>query len=127
LFYLTILPFVLIAYISIVSAEEKFLRNKFGEEYDRYCSNVNRWFPNWRGWARTTSQLSFNWTRVIVKEYNTMFVVVLALALAKFWSDYQVQGPTVVPGSSTLIGAFAVWLCSYTFVRHLKKSGKLAT
>lgn len=125
LFYLTVLPFVLIAYISIVSAEERFLHNKFGNEYVEYCSDVHRWLPKWRGWSRTTSQLTFNWTRVVIKEYNTMFVVVLALALATFWSGYQVQGMAVVPDSQTLGIAFAIWLGAYIFVRHLKKSGRL--
>lgn len=72
------------------------------------------------------SKLTFNWTRVIVKEYNTMFVVVLALALGVFWSSYQVQGISVVPDSTILITAFTIWLGSYILVRHLKKSGRLA-
>lgn len=125
LFYLTVLPFVMVAYVSIVSAEEKFLRDKFGNEYVQYCRDVNRWIPKWRGWTRTTSQLTFNWTRVIVKEYNTLFVGVLALALAKFWSGYQVQGIAVLPDRPILITAFAIWLSSYILVRHLKKSGRL--
>ncbi|QYF99969.1 MULTISPECIES: isoprenylcysteine carboxylmethyltransferase family protein [Massilia] len=125
LFYLTVLPFVLIAYISIVSAEETYLQEKFGDDYSRYCKNVNRWLPNFRGWKRTISLMTFNWKRVVVKEYNTMFVVVLALALAKYWSGYQVQGIAVVPDAGTVMIAFAVWLSSYVFVRNLKKSGKL--
>lgn len=126
LFYLTVLPFVLIAYISIVSAEEKFLSEKFGNEYVQYCRSVNRWLPKWHDWRHTMSKLTFNWTRVIVKEYNTMFVVVLALALGVFWSSYQVQGISGVPDSTILITAFAIWLGSYILVRHLKKSGRLA-
>jgi hypothetical protein len=127
LFYLTVLPFVLVAYISIVSTEETYLSEKFGNDYVHYCKNVNRWLPKLRGWKRTVSLMSFNWTRVIVKEYNTMFVVVLALALAKYWSSYQVQGISVVPDAGTVIVAFAVWLSAYVFVRNLKKSGRLST
>ena len=33
LFYLTVLPFVLVAYISIVSTEETYLSEKFGNDY----------------------------------------------------------------------------------------------
>lgn len=41
--------FVLL-YGAIVPAEEKFLREKFGAEYTRYCAHVPRVFPRLRAW-----------------------------------------------------------------------------
>src|SRR5208282_5943486 len=42
-------PFFLFAYRAIVAAEENFLRNKFGAEFDEYCARVNRFLPNFSG------------------------------------------------------------------------------
>jgi protein-S-isoprenylcysteine O-methyltransferase Ste14 len=122
-FYLSVLPLVALVYISIVSAEEEFLISKFGNEYKQYCKRVNRWVPHWNGWRHSIANMKFNWGRVLVKEYNTIFVLVLALAVVKIGSDYQVEGPTSLPPTKSLGMAFLLWLGAYIFVRSLKKSG----
>jgi protein-S-isoprenylcysteine O-methyltransferase Ste14 len=122
-FYLTVLPLVALVYISIVSAEEAFLLSKFGNEYIQYCGRVNRWIPRWKGWRHSIANMQFNWRRVLVKEYNTLFVLALALAMVKIWSDYRVQGPAALPSIKLLGFAFVIWLGSYIFVRSLKKTG----
>jgi len=122
-FYLTVVPLVCYAYIAIVSAEEAFLREKFGEEYERYCQRVSRWMPRLSGWRSAVAGMRFNWRRVIVKEYNTIFVVILALTTVKLWADYQVLGPLVLPAEESLGVAFAIWLASYLVVRTAKKTG----
>lgn len=35
----------------VVLYEEPTLRRKFGADYERYCENVNRWWPRLRGWG----------------------------------------------------------------------------
>lgn len=32
--------------------EEPTLRQKFGVDYDEYCSNVPRWIPRWHAWTQ---------------------------------------------------------------------------
>ncbi|MFC4929126.1 methyltransferase family protein [Massilia sp. GCM10023247] len=122
-FYLTVLPLVILAYRSIVAAEERFLSEQFGDEYAQYCRRVHRWIPRWKGWRHSIENMEFNWRRVLVKEYNTLFVSALALAVVKIWSDYHVQGAAVLPSTSALSAAFGLWLAAYVFVRSLKKSG----
>ena len=122
-FYLIVLPVVEYAYVAIVAAEEAFLQGKFGDAYRDYCQRVNRWIPRWRGWSQSVAGMRFNWRRVLVKEYNTTFVLVLALVAVKFWADYRVRGPSALPSGTALLFAFACWLCGYVCVRALKKTG----
>jgi protein-S-isoprenylcysteine O-methyltransferase Ste14 len=122
-FYLIVLPAVGFAYVAIVAAEEAFLRGKFGDAYHDYCRRVNRWIPEWRGWQQSIAAMRFNWRRVLVKEYNTAFVLVLALTVVKFWADYRVRGPAALPSGTALLFAFACWFCAYVCVRALKKTG----
>lgn len=122
-FYLIVVPFIIFTYSSIVAAEEDFLRNKFGEEYNQYCQRVNRWLPRWKGWKSSTAEMTFNWRRVLVKEYNTFFLLTLSLIASKLWSEYRIVGPAALPSIEFFIGGLAVWLVLYIFVRSLKKTG----
>jgi protein-S-isoprenylcysteine O-methyltransferase Ste14 len=122
-FYLIALPLAVYAYVAIVAAEERFLLETFGEEFEQYCRRVNRWIPNWRGWRASIAGMRFSWRRVLVKEYNTIFVVLLALAAVKLWSDYQVRGLAVVPSARVLVVGLGFWVGAYGLVRMMKKRG----
>ena len=124
-FYMCVLPLVALVYVSIVSAEERFLTSKFGGEYMQYCGRVNRWVPGWKGWTRSIANMEFNWRRVIIKEYNTIFLLVLTLSAVKVWCDFQVEGAASLPSTTSLGIAFLLWLGAYIVVRSLKKSGSI--
>jgi hypothetical protein len=121
--YLIVLPLIVYAYVAIVAAEELFLRKTFGTEFERYCRRVNRWVPDWRGWRASIAGMRFSWRRVLVKEYNTIFVVLLALAAVKLWSDYAVRGQAVLPSARILAIGLCLWFAAYALVRTMKKSG----
>jgi len=121
-FYLLI-PIVLFAYSCIVAAEEAYLRDKFGAEYAAYCARVGRWWPRWSGWGATLEGMRFNWGRVLVKEYNTILVLLLSLGLLWLWRRYVMVGAEAVPHPAVLAAAFAAWAGAYLFTRWLKKSG----
>jgi protein-S-isoprenylcysteine O-methyltransferase Ste14 len=121
--YLVVLPLIVYAYVAIVAAEELFLRKTFGTEFERYCRRVNRWVPDWRGWRASIAGMRFSWRRVLVKEYNTIFVVLLALAAVKLWSDYAVRGQAVLPSARILAIGLCLWFAAYALVRTMKKSG----
>jgi len=74
--------FIVVTYIAMVAAEERFLAQKFGAAYEDYCARVNRWWPRLSGLTKTFQSTRFNWRRVLVKEYSNVYSwIVAALAL----------------------------------------------
>jgi len=74
-------PLFLFFYQAIVRAEENFLRNKFGEEFNNYCNKVNRWIPNLTGIRKTLGTMEFKWKRVIIREYNATYIWMVGAVL----------------------------------------------
>lgn len=70
-------PFFIFIWQAIIMAEENYLSNKFGEGFDRYVQDTNRWIPRLKGLGQTLSAMEFKWRRVILKEYNTTWYWVL--------------------------------------------------
>lgn len=92
-------------HVGIIAAEEHFLRGKFGEQYVDYCRRVPRLVPRLSGITRTLSGVSFNWGRVIEKEYMQpvdWLSATAILALISLWRAGQLQGH---PGLAVLMGA----------------------
>jgi protein-S-isoprenylcysteine O-methyltransferase Ste14 len=124
-FYALVVPISLLAYIAIVSAEEAFLAEKFGVQYSDYCRRVPRWWPDWAGWPKSVEGMRFNWRRVAVKEYNTLFVSMALLVGLKVWSDYRAGDACDFCRPEYLAVATVAWLVLYLIVRALKKKGYL--
>jgi protein-S-isoprenylcysteine O-methyltransferase Ste14 len=125
LFYVgVVMPLFLFIYQAIVLAEENFLRNKFGAQFDAYCSRVNRWFINFRGISNAFDGMQFNYKRWVLKEYNTLLVWLLgifAILIFKY--------PQLIPNPDSRVPAFIVVVvilgAIYGYIRYLKKSGKM--
>jgi hypothetical protein len=96
-FALVGIPLSLGMHKAIVAAEENFLRNKFGAQFDEYCARVSRWVPRLSGLASTVRGMQFDWRRVVMKEYRAGFdwfsatavVVLLNLWRADLLDDAQ--------------------------------------
>lgn len=119
-----VMPVFLFIYQAIVLAEENFLRNKFGAQFDAYCSRVNRWLINFSGISKTFSGMRFNYKRWLLKEYNTLLVWLIGIAAILIF-----KYPEILPEADNRIPVFAgivVFLgLLYAWVRYLKKSGKM--
>jgi protein-S-isoprenylcysteine O-methyltransferase Ste14 len=69
-------------YERIMFAEEQFLRNKFGEAYDRYSEKVRAVLPRLRGFVKPA--LPFSFKSILRREYNSfvnIFIIFLLLDL----------------------------------------------
>jgi protein-S-isoprenylcysteine O-methyltransferase Ste14 len=117
--------FFVFAYIAIVAAEEKYLRGKFGADYEDYCRRVNRWIPDFRGLRATLDSMTFNWRRVVIKEYSSVYswiAVALLLEAVEALRDPGMGGDTRLVA---LAGVFAAATAIFLTVYFLKKSRRL--
>jgi protein-S-isoprenylcysteine O-methyltransferase Ste14 len=117
----------LIAYLAITFAEENFLRGKFGQAYDNYCSKVPRYALKLRGLGDTLKASRFNWRRLLVKEYGTLFVSLAGVPLIVLFSrhyrdhlSWREDGWDVA-----LVCLVALLFIGYGLARWLKKSGRI--
>jgi protein-S-isoprenylcysteine O-methyltransferase Ste14 len=119
--------FFLIVYMGITLAEEDFLRGKFGGAYEEYCANVPRFAMKFAGLGGTLKASEFNWSRLLLKEYGTMFVSLAGIPMVllftrhylhhlPWWEDGWDQALLIVTG---------LLLVAYAIARWLKKSGRV--
>lgn len=120
------LPGFAFVYWTIIAAEENFLRNKFGGEFDDYCRQVNRLWPRLTGIQSTCASMRFNWRRLITAEYGSAYLWMAAILLVQFknlWlrGDFRASQPLVIGLATVFVGI----TIAYGVARYLKKSGAL--
>lgn len=121
-------PLFLFFYQAIVMAEENFLRNKFGQGFDEYCSKVSRWIPNFFGLGKTLSSMKFNWRRVIIREYTATYIWLSGAVLVVMKHFYVHDDRFDFKKHLTLfIVLLTVLLLLYLFTRYLKKSKNIVS
>ena len=121
-------PLFLLFWQAIVLAEENYLRNKFGQQYDEYCGRVNRWLINFKGLGQTLNSMEFKWKRVIIREYNSTYIwmtgAVLIIMKHFYLHEDQFDFQKNLPVFIVILVAL---LLLYFFARYLKKSRRLAS
>lgn len=125
LYVAVFIPFFLFVYQAIVLAEEKFLRNRFGEQYDRYTKTVNRWLPNVNGISSTFKSMEFKWRRWILKEYNTQYIWLSGITLILLFKYPEITNEDARLRNILLAIILPLLGFAYLLVRYLKKSGKM--
>jgi protein-S-isoprenylcysteine O-methyltransferase Ste14 len=128
LFMAVFTPLFLFFWQAIVLAEENYLRNKFGEQYDQYCKRVDRWLINFNGLDATMRSMQLKWKRVIIREYNSTYIwmtgAVLIVMKHFYVHDDQFDFDKNLP---VFISILAGLLILYFIARYLKKSRKLVS
>lgn len=130
LFYMVVMiPVFLFIYQAIVLAEENFLRGKFGPGFDRYCKDVNRWWPSLKELGTTLHSMEFNWKRWILKEHTTQYIWLIGIVLLLFapipnWRYPELTGFNADWSNQVLISCLSFITALYVLIRVLKKTGK---
>ena len=124
--YLVGVPFFAFAYLSIVVAEEEYLRRSFGPAYEEYCQRVPRFLISLRGLGATLGSMAFDWKRLVRKEYGSTFAGASCILALLVWDAYARRGPGAA--QRTLAAVLWVWVpltLAYLIARYLKKTGAL--
>jgi len=124
--YLLVIPFFIFVYLCIVAAEEEFLRNKFGVQFDEYCKSVPRFLPNLGGLAKTLKGHPCDWKKVLRKDYGTLSATLAGIVLLLIWKLYRIEGFEASKFEILKLGLLLVPIAVfYVMIRKLKRSGKL--
>jgi protein-S-isoprenylcysteine O-methyltransferase Ste14 len=125
--YLVGVPFFYLAYLSITFAEEEFLEKRFGPEYTAYRERVNRFLPSFPGLGATMRSMSFDWGRLIRKEYGSTFLwITTAIAILLWERGVRVGWHSMGHRAPMLAAIWAATLAAYLLARYLKKTGRLS-
>ena len=125
--YLLGVPFFYLAYLSITLAEEDFLRRQFGEEYVAYCGRVNRFVPSVKGIGATMRSMSFDWGRLIRKEYGSTFIWMTTAIVLLLCEGAERHGwRSIGLRAFVLAAVWAAALAGYLLARYMKKTGRLS-
>jgi protein-S-isoprenylcysteine O-methyltransferase Ste14 len=122
LFVLVGVPLSLFMHRAIIAAEENFLRNKFGADFEHFCATVPRWVPKLSGWGKAFAGMHFNWLRVLAKEYFTPFDYLAAVCIvvaAKLWVDERIDDHPNLFG--LMLGMIALRLVLWSIGSRLRK------
>lgn len=81
------LLFFIYQYNLIIKEEEKFLRNKFGIDYEDYCKNVNRFLPRLKKYINEQiEQPEFDWKKGLKSEVRSIQAIAsVVIILILIW------------------------------------------
>ena len=126
--YLIGVGFYTLLYLAIVSAEENFLLNKFGQQYLDYCSRVNRFMLRFTGLSESLKDMRWDWRRVVRKEYGTTFTWVTCVLGLLAWEHYLYHIYSVPDPIYWILGIlFGVACLLWLAARVAKKSERLGS
>ncbi|MBI4387562.1 MAG: DUF1295 domain-containing protein [Candidatus Omnitrophica bacterium] len=107
-------------YERIMCAEEEFLRQKFGNAFLEWVNETPAFFPNFRKWKRPST--SFSWKWVLQREYSSLFGLISAFVLLKFFAELLGENEIELkPLPYVLLG---IGFVIYSVLRFLSKKTK---
>jgi protein-S-isoprenylcysteine O-methyltransferase Ste14 len=110
-----------IFYERIIFAEEKFLREKFGDDFGAWAEETPVILPKWRNWRRPA--LRFSWRSAINREYSSFFAIISSFTGLELLRESLAAGRVALSGRWVAI--FLVSAAIYGSIRFLKKKTRL--
>ncbi len=112
--------FLILQYYFIIVAEEKFLSNRHGESYRRYCQTVSRIFPGLKNFKKP--DIRFNLRKVIFKENDSIFHLLMMFLVILFFREMTFHGR--IRNAVVYIGIGSCLIMVYVLIKILKKRKK---
>jgi protein-S-isoprenylcysteine O-methyltransferase Ste14 len=118
-----VLTFVLVFWLyyeRIMYAEEEFLRERFGEQYEEWASATPAFLPRFACWRRP--ELPFSRRSVLKREYSGVFAMVACFAVLDTIGETRVRGELAVdPFWATLfIATLVLYVTLIAVKRHTR-------
>lgn len=104
-------------YERIIFAEEKFLEEKFGEQFAAWAEKTPVFFPRWRSWVKP--EMPFSLKTVLRREYSGFFAIIASFTFLELLRVRALSGRWELEGAWLLL--FAAGLVIYLSLRYLKK------
>ncbi|MBY0354832.1 MAG: isoprenylcysteine carboxylmethyltransferase family protein [Rickettsiales bacterium] len=126
--WITVTGIALFAFIyqCIIYAEERYLLEKFAEGYRAYCADVPRWGIRISGFSAATSDMAFNFRRVVLKDYSTIANALITLSLTEIYEHVALSRPNESDDYWLyLTGGIVLCLGAAVMVRWMKKTQRL--
>jgi hypothetical protein len=87
---------------------------------------VNRFWPRVSGLGETLSHHTFDWKKVVEKEYGTVFSSLIAVYMVPLWKYFTVHSSAQWRGHEVALALpLLPVVLGYAAARYLKKSGRL--
>ena len=122
---IVVVPFFTFVYLSIVRAEEEYLLERFGTEYEEYTKQVNRFVPSFHGIRGSLAEFRYDWKKALRSDYGTIFGLLSGIIGINVWKMYYFQGLEARGEETLLLLLLVPVVLFYAIVRYLKKTHRL--
>lgn len=112
-----IVLFFMIFYERIIFAEERFLRDKFGESFLSWAEHTPAILPRLKNW--NPPALPFSWKSALNREYSTFYSIIVSFTILEIIGDLFLNNRVRIDGMWIYI--FVIGTIIYLTVRFLKK------
>ena len=102
-------------------AEEAFLRQRFGETFEKWSAETPAFIPRFHGWK--PSPVPFCWRTVAQREYNAFFLILSVFFLFDFIGDSIAEARLHLDW--VWFGVFMAGFLIFAVLRSLKKRTRL--
>jgi protein-S-isoprenylcysteine O-methyltransferase Ste14 len=90
--FVILIPLFLFLYQALIAAEEAYLSERFGRDYEDYCIKVNRFVPRVHRIVQAFSGMRFDWRRSVRKDIGTVVGLTMGLILIPVWRTDLLYG-----------------------------------
>ena len=109
--------FLVLQYYFVILAEENYLIETYGKDYEAYCTRVRRIIPTFKDYKR--NQNSFNLRKVVLKENDSVFNMLVMYVLVLLYKERVFTGGIGEPFYYIIPGV--VLITGYMIIKIIKK------